>query len=32
MNYQVEAQEKFEKLLASKFTQLEPTNKWRQTM
>jgi len=32
MNYQIETQEKFEKLLQTKFTQLKPINKWRQTM
>ena len=32
MDYQVETQYKFEKLLATKFSQLQPINKWRQTM
>ena len=32
MNYQVEIQEKFEKLLSTKFSQLQPVNKWNQTM
>ena len=29
---QIEIQEKFEELLASKFFQLQPVNKWKQTM
>lgn len=32
MMNQIEIQEKFKELLAAKFPQLEPINKWRQTM
>ncbi len=32
MNYQIDIQAKFEKLLKTKYSQLQPINKWRQPM
>ncbi len=32
MNFQIDTQEKFEKLLKTRFGQLQPINKWRQMM